>query len=218
MRKTAEQVWHTVRKYVSRLMGAKSTRVAGEHAVGRSRPPVVVADAAPAAAAAPASGAVATPAPVATPRAPPGKFSVAVLAFSNMTGDVDQEYFAEGIAEDLATQLSHSDAVFVLPCKWSFINKGQISDVKQIGRELGVRYVLAGSVRRNGAMVQISAQLADADTGKRVWYQSFDRAVTDLFEIQDRIADAVALAINPEISPVERQRIACKPIVSYQVM
>jgi adenylate cyclase len=90
--------------------------------------------------------------------------------------------------------------------------------VKQIGRELGVRYLLQGSVRREAPQVQIGVQLVDVETGNHVWAQRFECFVTDLSEMQDEIADAVALAIDPEISPVERQRILCRPIVSYGVV
>jgi adenylate cyclase len=156
------------------------------------------------------------PAPIA--RALPGQSSIAVLAFANMTGDVDQEYFSDGIAEDIATQLSYSNALFVIPRNSSFTYKGKAIEVKQIGRELDVRYVLQGSVRRDGAQVGINTQLVDAETGKTVWAERINRAMVDLFEAQDEIAAAVALAIEPEISPVERQRILCKPIVSHRVM
>jgi TolB-like protein len=161
---------------------------------------------------------VSNPTPAAPPTAPPGTPSIAVVAFTNMTGEVDQEYLSDSISEDIATQLSHSDALFVLGCKWSFRYKGQASDVKQIGRELGVRYLLQGSVRREAPQVQIGVQLVDAETGNNVWAQCFQRSVTDLSEMQDEIADAVALAIDPEISPEERQRISCRPIVSFGVV
>lgn len=149
---------------------------------------------------------------------PPGMPSVAVLAFTNTSGEVDQDYFSDGIAEDIATQLSYSTALFVSACDVSIRYKGQAADVKQIGRELGVQYVLQGSARRDGALARISAELVEADTGKRLWTAAFERVAHDLFEVQDEIAVAVALAMEPRISPVERQRISSKPVVSYRVL
>ncbi len=240
--RTVKQVWHTVRERLAQLLGAGSTLPEGDLVSQQAQPEIAVAgppgaeasEPAPAAATSEPSpvAAASDTAPVATmpdaapvaavpgvthvsgSMAPPGKSSIAVLAFTNMTGDVDQEYFADGIAEDITTQLSRSDALFVIACNSSFAYKGQESDVRRIGRELEVRYVLQGSVRRDGAVVQISAQVTDVQTGKQVWTQRSERAITDLFELQDEIALAVALAIDPGISPVERQRIVCRPIVS----
>jgi TolB-like protein len=135
-----------------------------------------------------------------------------------MTGDVDQEYFCDGVAEDIATQLSHSNGLFVVAGDACLGYKARPTDARQIGAELGVRYVLQGSVRREGPLVQIGAQLLDADIGKQVWTERFERAIVDLFEVQDEISDAVALAIQPEMSPAERQRISGKPIVSQRVV
>ena len=140
-----------------------------------------------------------------------GKPSIAVLAFANLSGDQDQEYFSDGIAEDIITQLSHSDALFVIARNSSFIYKGRATDVKEIGRHLGVRYVLEGSVRRDGQRVPISALLVEAASGNHVWAERFDRAVTDIFVVQDQIADAVVQAIVPAISQKEQRRISRKP-------
>jgi adenylate cyclase len=168
---------------------------------------------------APSVGAAVPPTPVArfplkdAPESLPplGKPSIAVLAFTNMSGDIDQEYFSDGIAEDIITQLSHSSALNVIARNSSFTYKGQAIDVKQIGREFGVRYVLEGSVRRDGERVRVTTQLVEASTGNHIWAERFDRAVTDIFAVQDEIADAVARAIVPEISHVEQQRISRRP-------
>ena len=99
----------------------------------------------------------------------PGKPSIAVLAFTNMSGDFDQEYFSDGIADDIITELSRSRALSVIARNSSFIYKGRAVDVKQVARELGVRYVVEGGVRRSGARIRVTAQLIDAETGKHIW-------------------------------------------------
>ena len=144
--------------------------------------------------------------------------SVAVVPLVNISGEADQDYFADGIAGDIITQLSRSNALFVIPPRWSFTFRGQTTDLKQILRDLGAGYVLGGTVRRFGEQVQINAKLVASATGKQVWAKRFDRAIVDLFEVQDAIADAAAVAIAPQISAVERERIACKPIVSHRMI
>jgi adenylate cyclase len=157
---------------------------------------------------------VAEPAPVAEARAPAGMPSIAVVPLVNVSGEDEQDYFADGIAGDIITQLARSNALFVVPPRRSFAFRGQTTDLKQILGELGAGYVLGGSVRRDGEQVRINAKLVESATGKQVWAKRFDRAITDLFEVQDAIADGVALAIAPDISAAERQRIAARPIVS----
>jgi adenylate cyclase len=158
------------------------------------------------------------PETVAEARAQPGQPAITVLAFTNIMGDIDQEYLSDGVAEDIATQLSHSSALFVATCKATFRYKGQTTGVKEIGRELGVRHVLQGSVRRDGVLMRISAELVEAENGNTVWTKRFERVMADLLDVQDEIADAVAVAIEPAISPAERRLISSKPIVSYRSM
>ena len=105
----------------------------------------------------------------------PDKPSIAVLAFTNMSGDPEQEYFSDGIAEDIITELSRSRSLFVIARNSSFTYKGHAVDVKQVARELGVRYVVEGSVRRSGDRVRVTAQLIDAETGNHIWAERYDR-------------------------------------------
>ena len=118
----------------------------------------------------------------------PDKPSIAVLPFANMSGDPEQEYFADGIVEEIITALSRIRWLFVIARNSSFTYKGQAIDVKQIGRELGVRYVLEGSVRKGGNRVRITAQLIEATTGAHVWADRFDGSIEDVFELQDKVA------------------------------
>ena len=141
----------------------------------------------------------------------PDKPSIAVLAFTNLSGDPEQEYFADGIAEDIITTLSKSRWLFVIARNSSFAYKGRSVDVKQIGRALGVRYVLEGSVRKVGNRVRITAQLVDATTGTHLWAQRYDRDLTDIFEVQDEITASVASAIEPAMANAEQQRVSRKP-------
>ena len=136
----------------------------------------------------------------------PDKPSIAVLAFQNMSGDIEQEFFADGIAEDIITALSKSHWLFVIARNSSFTYKGKSVDVRQVGRELGVRYVLEGSVRKSGNRVRITAQLVDATTGHHVWADRYDRALEDIFVVQDEITHSIIGAIAPGIVAAEIQR------------
>ena len=136
----------------------------------------------------------------------PDKPSIAVLAFQNMSGDAEQEYFADGIAEDIITALSKSRWLFVIARNSSFTYKGHAVDVKQIGRELGVRYVLEGSVRKAGNRVRITGQLVEAATGAHLWAERYDRALEDIFAVQDEITHSIIGAIAPGILAAEIQR------------
>ena len=136
----------------------------------------------------------------------PDKPSVAVLSFNNMTGDSDNEYFGDGIAEDVITNLSRNPFLFVIARNSSFTYKGRSVEVKQIGRELGVRYVLEGSFRRSGSHVRITAQLIDAADGGHMWAERYDRDLTDFFAVQDEITQSVAMAIAPAIADLERHQ------------
>ncbi|MFP6696448.1 MAG: adenylate/guanylate cyclase domain-containing protein, partial [Alphaproteobacteria bacterium] len=117
----------------------------------------------------------------------PDKPSIAVLPFDNNSGDQEQEYFSDGMTEDLTTALSRFDGLFVIARNSAFTYKGEAVDVTRVGRELGVRYVLEGSVRRSGNRVRINAQLIDAGADRHVWAERFDRQIDDVFELQDDI-------------------------------
>jgi adenylate cyclase len=129
----------------------------------------------------------------------PDKPSIAVLSFQNMSGDLEQDYFADGITEDITTALSRFRWFFVIARNSTFVYKGKAIDVKQVARELGVRYVLEGSVRKAGNRVRISAQLIDASTGTHLWAERYDRDIADIFAVQDEITEQVAGAIEPEL-------------------
>src|SRR5262249_18532269 len=126
------------------------------------------------------------------PLALPDKPSIAVLPFQNMSGDPEQEYFADGMVEEIITALSRIRWLFVIARNSSFTYKGRAVDVKQVGRELGVRYVLEGSVRKAGQRVRITGQLIDAVTGTHLWADRFDGSLKNIFELQDKVAGSVA--------------------------
>jgi TolB-like protein/class 3 adenylate cyclase len=136
----------------------------------------------------------------------PDKPSIAVLPFDNLSGDPEQEYFADGMVEEIITALSRIRWLFVIARNSSFTYKGQAIDVKQVGRELGVRYVLEGSVRRAGGQVRITGQLIDALSGTHVWAGHFDGSLEDVFELQDQIALSVAGVIEPALQAAEIRR------------
>jgi adenylate cyclase len=144
----------------------------------------------------------------------PDKPSIAVLPFTNMSGDADQDYFADGIAEDIITALSRFRHLFVIARNSSFTYKGRAVDVKRVGRELGVRYVLEGSVRKAGTRVRITAQLVDAISGHHVWAERYDRDLVDIFSVQDEITERVAGAIEPEVLKIESGRVATRSTTS----
>ncbi len=144
----------------------------------------------------------------------PDKPSIAVLPFQNMSGDPEQEYFADGVVEDIITSLSRSGWLFVIARNSSFAYKGTSPDVRRVGRELGVRYVLEGSVRRAGGRVRIAAQLIDAITGGHVWAERFEDSDTDLFALQDRITEQVVGALEPGLQKAEIARASAKPTES----
>jgi adenylate cyclase len=133
----------------------------------------------------------------------PQKPSIAVLPFANMSGDAEQEYFSEGITEDIITNLSHNHSFFVISRSTSFTYKGPAVDVGKVGRELGVRYVLEGSVRRAGNRVRITGQLIEAATGHHLWADRYDRELADVFAVQDEIARSITGAIAPGIIAAE---------------
>jgi TolB-like protein/class 3 adenylate cyclase/Tfp pilus assembly protein PilF len=141
----------------------------------------------------------------------PDKPSIAVLPFQNMSGDPEQEYFADGMAEDIITALSRTKSLFVIARNSSFVYKGQSPDIRQVGRELGVRYVLEGSVRKAGNRVRITGQLIEAESGMHLWANRFDSALDDVFELQDQITSNVVSAISPTVEQAEIARSRRKP-------
>jgi TolB-like protein len=141
----------------------------------------------------------------------PYKPSIAVLAFANMSGDPEQEYFADGMVEEIIIALSRIRWLFVIARNSSFTYKGQAVDVKQVGRELGVRYVLEGSVRKAGDRVRITAQLIDALGGTHLWADRFEGSLGDVFELQDKVASSVAGIIEPTLQAAEMGRSAARP-------
>src|SRR5271163_3282003 len=141
----------------------------------------------------------------------PDKPSVAVLPFTNMSSDPEQEFFADGIAEDIITALSRYPSLFVIARNSCFTYKGRAVDVKQVGRELGVRYVLEGGLRKAGNRIRVTAQLVEAETGKHVWAERYDRDLADIFPLQDEITEAVTVAVAPAIADAELHRAMRKP-------
>jgi adenylate cyclase len=138
----------------------------------------------------------------------PDKPSIALLPFANMSGDPEQEYFADGMVEEIITALSRIRWLFVIARNSSFTYKGRAVDVKQVSRELGVRYVLEGSVRKGGNRVRITAQLIDATNGAHLWADRFDGLLEDVFELQDKVAISVAGVIEPTLRHRDRTRAA----------
>ena len=141
----------------------------------------------------------------------PDKPSIAVLPFQNISGDPEQEVFADGMVEDITTALSKIRWFFVIARNSSFAYKGRAVDVKQIGRELGVRYLLEGSVRKGGNRLRVTAQLVEAETGNHVWAERCDRDLHDIFAVQDEITERVVAAIEPEVYAAENIRSQRKP-------
>jgi TolB-like protein/class 3 adenylate cyclase/tetratricopeptide (TPR) repeat protein len=155
-----------------------------------------------------------SPTEAAQPLALPDKPSIAVLPFQNMSGDPEQEYFADGMVEDIITALSRFKALFVIARNSSFTYKGRAIDVKQVGRGLGVRYVLEGSVRRAANRVRITGQLVDTGSGAHLWADRFDGALSDVFDLQDQVTESVVGAIAPAVEKAEIERARRKPTYS----
>ncbi len=153
----------------------------------------------------------------AVPSAPkPERPSIAVLPFNNMSGDPEQEYFSDGITEDIITDLSKVRGLAVIARNSSFAYKGKSPDIRVVGRELGVRSVLEGSIRRAGNRVRITAQLIDASTGNHLWAERYDRDLTDIFAVQDEVTRNIVEALKVALTPSERARIADTPTSSVQ--
>jgi TolB-like protein/class 3 adenylate cyclase len=148
----------------------------------------------------------------------PDKPSIVVLPFQNMSADPEQDYFADGLVEDIITALSRFKSLFVIARNSSFTYKGKVVDIKQVGRELGVRYVLEGSVRKAGARLRITGQLIETATGAHLWAEKIDGALEDVFDLQDQITTSVVGVIAPKIEQAEIERANQKPtdsLVSY---
>jgi adenylate cyclase len=141
----------------------------------------------------------------------PDRPSIAVLPFQNISGDPEQEYFADGVVEDIITALSRFKSLFVIARNSSFTYKDKVVDIRQVGREMGVRYVLEGSVRKGGNRARITAQLIDATSGAHVWADRYDRDLSDIFAVQDEITTSVAGTIEPALAEAEQQRALRKP-------
>ena len=146
----------------------------------------------------------------------PTKPSIAVLPFNNMSGDPEQDYFADGMVEDIITALARMGAFFVVARNSSFVYKGKAVNIKQVGRELGVHYVLEGSVRKSGNRVRITGQLIEAQNGNHVWADRFDGALDDVFDLQDKITESIVMAMEPNMRRTEIERARVKPAANLQ--
>jgi TolB-like protein/Tfp pilus assembly protein PilF len=146
----------------------------------------------------------------------PDKPSIAVLPFQNMSGDPEQEYFSDGVVEGIITGLSRTKSLFVISRNSSFTYKGHAVDIKRVGRELGVRYVLEGSIRKAGNRVRVAAQLINAANGVNVWADRFDDSLVEIFELQDRLTSSVVGAISPQLERAEMNRALRKPTENLQ--
>lgn len=136
----------------------------------------------------------------------PGKPSIAVLPFSNLSGEQEQEYFSDGITEDIITELSRFHSLFVIARNSSFIYKGRLVDVRTVALELGVSYVLEGSIRRANNRVRVTAQLIDAQTGNHIWAEKYDRFLEDMFAVQEELTQAIVAAVTPHVDSSENER------------
>jgi TolB-like protein/class 3 adenylate cyclase/Tfp pilus assembly protein PilF len=162
------------------------------------------------------SPAVLTKSPAETARPLLDKPSIAVLRFQNMSGDPEQEYFADGMVEDIITGLSRSKSLFVIARQSAFTYKGKAVDIEQVGHELDVRYVLKGSVRKEGNRVRVRGQLIDAAEKKYIWADRFDRQLDDIFDLQDWATSSIIGAISPQLERAEIERAKRKPTESLQ--
>ncbi len=159
------------------------------------------------------------PQPVAAalpPQAKPDKPSLAVLPFLNLSGDPAQDYFADGIVEEIITALTRMKWLFVIARNSSFVYKGRATDLKTVSQELGVRYLLEGSVRKSGDRVRVSAQLIDAESGAHLWAEKFDATLEDIFDLQDHITANVVGAIAPRLELAEIDRVGRKATANLQ--
>jgi adenylate cyclase len=147
---------------------------------------------------------------------PPDKPSVAVLPFTNLSADPDQDYIADGVVEDIITALSRFSELFVIARNSSFQYKGRAVDVRVVGRELGVRYLVEGSIRRSGNRLRVAAQLIDAESGAHRWAENYDRTLDDVFDVQDAVARTIATILTAHVRKAEAERARAKPPASWQ--
>ena len=155
----------------------------------------------------------AKPPPVPAPeKSAPPRLSIVVLPFANIGGDPEQEYFADGVTESLTSDLSRISGAFVIARNTAFTFKGKAADVKQIGRDLNVRYVLEGSVQRSANRMRVNVQLIDAETGSHLWGERFDKPIADLFDMQDEIVSRLANRLGQELAGAEAKRAEREPI------
>ena len=147
------------------------------------------------------------------PLSPP-RLSIVVLPFANLSGDPEQDYFVDGVTESLTTDLSRISGSFVIGRHTAFTYKGKAVDLKQIGRELNVRYVLEGSVQRSGNRLRVNVQLIDAETGNHLWAERFDKPIADLFDMQDEIVSRLANTLNAQLIGLRRgeRSVRCIPM------
>jgi adenylate cyclase len=157
------------------------------------------------------------PTPTALPL--PDKPSIAVLPFLNMSGDPEQEYFTDGVTEDIITELSRFHSLFVIARNSSFSYKGKSPDIRQVGRDLGVRYVLEGSIRKAASRVRVTGQLVDALSGSHIWAERYDRLLEDVFEVQEDLTRSIVRAIAPHISDAEAAKVRRRPesLSAYEI-
>ncbi|WP_270934334.1 winged helix-turn-helix domain-containing protein [Falsiroseomonas oryzae] len=159
--------------------------------------------------------------PVAEPLTPPeDRPSLVVLPFANMSGDPEQDYFADGMVEEITSALGRIRWIFVIARNSAFTYKGRAVDVRQVGRELGVRYVVEGSARKAGGRVRIARQLDEVESGRQLWSERFDAALDDIFELRDHVTEAVAGALEPSLRAAEIRRASAKPtgsLVAYDL-
>ena len=149
----------------------------------------------------------------------PDKPSIAVLPFTNMSGDPEQEYFTDGISEDIITELSRFPSLFVIARNSSFTYKGKSVDIKQVGKELGVRYVLEGSIRKAANRIRVTAQLIDTLTGSHIWAEKYDRVLEDIFAVQEEVTECIVGAIAPQVDAAETLRSRRRPgnLTAYEL-
>ena len=206
-RAQALRQYQTCRETLQREMGvapeAETERLLLEIQEDKPRPPSAMAPA-------PAS------APLPTPARAPDKPSIAVLPFANMSGDPEQEYFSDGITEDIITDLSQVSALFVVARNSAFTLKGKAVTAQWAARELGVRHILEGSIRKSGRRVRISAQLIDGDTAGHLWAKRYDRDLEDIFAVQDEISRSIVDALRVKLLPEESKTIASRPTNSAE--
>ena len=145
------------------------------------------------------------------PLALPDKPSIAVLPFQNMSGDAEQEYFADGITEDILTELSRFRELFVISRNSAFVYKGRQVNVQKVAKELGVQYIVEGSVRKAGSRVRITVQLIDAETDSHLWAERYDRELADIFAIQDEVTSSIVSILPGRVAAAARDRVQRKP-------